>query len=75
MVLASDRLNATFSALADPTRRAILARRAGGECTVGELAEPLDMSLPAVSKHMVAGLDVYLKQLQTEEKGRARRRR
>jgi DNA-binding transcriptional ArsR family regulator len=45
-------LNATFAALADPTRRAILARLARGEATVGELAAPFDMSLPAVSKHL-----------------------
>lgn len=47
-----DRLNATFAALADPTRRAILARLARGEASVTELAEPFDMSLPAVSKHL-----------------------
>ena len=47
-----DRLSATFSALADPTRRAILARLALGETTVSELAEPFDMSGPAVSKHL-----------------------
>src|SRR4029077_9806414 len=47
-----DLLTATFSALADPTRRAILARLASGEATVGELAEPFAMSLPAVSKHL-----------------------
>jgi DNA-binding transcriptional ArsR family regulator len=47
-----DRLSATFSALADPTRRAILARLASGEHTVTELAEPFEMSLPAVSKHL-----------------------
>ena len=47
-----DRLSATFSALADPTRRAILARLALGETTVSELAEPFSMSLPAVSKHL-----------------------
>src|SRR6202167_6195321 len=45
-------LDATFSALADPTRRAILSRRARGETTVQELAEPFAMSLPAVSKHL-----------------------
>jgi DNA-binding transcriptional ArsR family regulator len=45
-------LNATFSALADPTRRAILARLAKGDATVLELAEPFSMSLPAVSKHL-----------------------
>jgi DNA-binding transcriptional ArsR family regulator len=49
---ASDRLTATFSALADPTRRAILARLTLGETSVGELAEPFDMSLPAISKHL-----------------------
>ncbi len=48
----NDALSATFVALADPTRRAILARLAGGEATVSELAEPFDMSLPAVSKHL-----------------------
>jgi len=48
----SDRLSETFSALADPTRRAILARLALGESTVSELAEPFDISLPAVSKHL-----------------------
>jgi DNA-binding transcriptional ArsR family regulator len=42
----------TFAALADPTRRAILTRLAGGEATVGELAEPFEMSLPAISKHL-----------------------
>jgi DNA-binding transcriptional ArsR family regulator len=47
-----DPLSATLSALADPTRRAILARLAAGETTVGELAEPFAMSLPAVSKHL-----------------------
>jgi len=47
-----DHLSATFSALADPTRRAILARLVLGETSVGELAEPFDMSLPAVSKHL-----------------------
>jgi len=45
-------LNATFAALADPTRRAILARLASGEATVMELAEPFDMSQPAISKHL-----------------------
>jgi DNA-binding transcriptional ArsR family regulator len=45
-------LNATFSALADPTRRAILARLARGETTVQDLAEPFAMSLPAISKHL-----------------------
>jgi DNA-binding transcriptional ArsR family regulator len=49
---AADTLSATFSALADPTRRAILARLVSGEATVTELAEPFDMTLPAVSKHL-----------------------
>jgi DNA-binding transcriptional ArsR family regulator len=48
----ADTLSATFAALADPTRRAILARLASGERSVTELAEPFDMSLPAVSKHL-----------------------
>jgi len=48
----TDRLNATFGALSDPTRRAILARLAEGEAKVTELAEPFGMSLPAVSKHL-----------------------
>ena|SRR5688572_2569818 len=47
-----DSLSNTFAALADPTRRAILARLVSGECSVNELAEPFDMSLPAVSKHL-----------------------
>jgi DNA-binding transcriptional ArsR family regulator len=50
--MAPDRLSTTFAALADPTRRAILARLALGEASVGELAEPFEMSLPAVSKHL-----------------------
>ena len=49
---APDRLNATFLALADPTRRAILARLALGDASVNELAEPFDMSQPAISKHL-----------------------
>lgn len=48
----TDQLSATFAALADPTRRAILARLASGECSVSELAEPFEMSMPAVSKHL-----------------------
>ena len=47
-----DRLSIIFAALADPTRRAILARLASGETSVTELAEPFEMSLPAVSKHL-----------------------
>jgi DNA-binding transcriptional ArsR family regulator len=48
----SERLDLTFSALADPTRRAILARLATGEASVQELAEPFDMSQPAISRHL-----------------------
>lgn len=50
--MATDQLSTTFAALADPTRRAILARLVTGECSVTELAEPFAMSLPAVSKHL-----------------------
>src|SRR5215213_227170 len=50
--MATDPLSVTFAALADPTRRAILARLARGEATVTELAEPFDMSLPGISKHL-----------------------
>lgn len=50
--MATDQLSATFAALADPTRRAILARLVTGERSVTELAEPFDMSMPAVSKHL-----------------------
>jgi DNA-binding transcriptional ArsR family regulator len=50
--MSPDPLSATFAALADPTRRAILARLATGEAPVSELAEPFDMSLPAISKHL-----------------------
>jgi DNA-binding transcriptional ArsR family regulator len=46
------RLDATFAALADPTRRAIVARLAAGDATVNELAEPFDLSLPGISKHL-----------------------
>ncbi|HEY6179618.1 MAG TPA: metalloregulator ArsR/SmtB family transcription factor [Kofleriaceae bacterium] len=52
MTAHADRLDATFSALADPTRRAILARLAKGEASVMELAEPFAMSQPAISKHL-----------------------
>lgn len=52
MQAAADPLSATLSAIADPTRRAILARLTEGEATVNELAEPFDISLPAVSKHL-----------------------
>ena len=47
-----DHLSATFAALADPTRRAILARLTSGDASVNELAEPFNMSLPAISKHL-----------------------
>ncbi|HEY4136685.1 MAG TPA: metalloregulator ArsR/SmtB family transcription factor [Alphaproteobacteria bacterium] len=50
--MTQDALSATFAALADPTRRAILARLSLGESSVTELAEPFDMSLPAISKHL-----------------------
>ena len=67
----SDPLSGVFGALADPTRRAILARLALGETTVSEIAEPFEMSLPAVSKHLTvletAGL------VQRERRGRVRR--
>ncbi len=50
--MSTDRLSTTFAALADPTRRAILARLTLGETSVSKLAEPFDMSLPAISKHL-----------------------
>jgi len=50
--VAADQLSVTFAALADPTRRAILARLAQGEASVTELAKPFDLSLPGVSKHL-----------------------
>jgi DNA-binding transcriptional ArsR family regulator len=50
--MASDSLSATFAALADPTRRAILTRLASGEASVSQLAAPFEMSMPAVSKHL-----------------------
>jgi DNA-binding transcriptional ArsR family regulator len=50
--MATDRLSAIFAALADPTRRAILARLTEGDATVSELAEPFDISLPAISRHL-----------------------
>jgi DNA-binding transcriptional ArsR family regulator len=52
MAEATDRLDRTFAALSDPTRRAILARLASGEATVTDLAAPFDISMPAVSKHL-----------------------
>src|SRR5262245_17856076 len=51
-MVATDQLSATFAALADPTRRAILARLIEGEVSVTQLAEPFEMSLPAISKHL-----------------------
>ena len=50
--MANDQLSVTFAALADPTRRAILARLAQGEASVTELAKPFDLSLPGISKHL-----------------------
>jgi DNA-binding transcriptional ArsR family regulator len=50
--MSTDTLSNTFAALADPTRRAILARLLTGECSVGELAAPFDISMPAVSRHL-----------------------
>lgn len=50
--MANDNLSVTFAALADPTRRAILARLAQGEASVTELAKPFDLSLPGISKHL-----------------------
>ncbi len=51
-MIRSDELSRAFAALADPTRRAIVARLASGEATVGELAEPFEMTQPAISKHL-----------------------
>jgi DNA-binding transcriptional ArsR family regulator len=65
----SRRLDATFSALADPTRRAILAKLASGDATVNDLAKPFKMSQPAISKHLKvlerAGLITYTQVAQT----------
>jgi len=52
MTMVEERLDATFTALADPTRRAIVARLARGDATVNELAAPFDMTLPGISKHL-----------------------
>ena len=65
-----DTLSQTFSALADPTRRAILARLATGAATVGEIAEPFDMSLPAVSRHLKVLTDAGLIERHTEAQWR-----
>jgi DNA-binding transcriptional ArsR family regulator len=65
-----DRLSQTFAAFADPTRRAILARLASGSATVGELAEPFSMSLPAVSRHLKVLIDAGLIERRTEAQWR-----
>ena len=65
-----DTLSQTFSALADPTRRALLARLASSAATVGELAEPFDMSLPAVSRHLRVLTDAGLIERHTEAQWR-----
>ena len=65
-----DALTQTFSALADPTRRAILARLATGAATVGELAEPFDISLPAVSRHLQVLTEAGLIERSTEAQWR-----
>ncbi len=65
-----DLLSRTFSALADPTRRAILARLADGDATVGELAEPFEMSLPAVSRHLKVLTEAGLIERSTEAQWR-----
>jgi DNA-binding transcriptional ArsR family regulator len=67
----SQRLDATFGALSDPTRRAIVHRLSRGEATVGELAQPFDMSLPAISKHLTVLEDAGL--LVRTKEGRTRR--
>src|SRR5215467_9985486 len=69
-MLNMDTLSQTFSALADPTRRAILARLATGAATVGELAEPFDMSLPAVSRHLKVLTDAGLIERHTDAQWR-----
>jgi DNA-binding transcriptional ArsR family regulator len=69
-LLNMDGLSRTFSALADPTRRAILARLATGAATVGELAEPFDMSLPAVSRHLKVLTEAGLIERSTEAQWR-----
>jgi DNA-binding transcriptional ArsR family regulator len=74
----TDRLDDTFAALAHPARRAILARLMGGEASVMELAEPFEMSLPAVSKHLKvlerAGLIARGREAQWRPCGRSERR-
>ncbi|GAA3308838.1 hypothetical protein GCM10017710_01800 [Arthrobacter ramosus] len=73
--MSADRLSLIFSVLADPTRRAILARLSEGEATVNELAEPFDISLPAVSRHLkvlenagLISLDAHLRKIQNDSK-------
>ncbi|MFN0160121.1 MAG: ArsR/SmtB family transcription factor [Burkholderiales bacterium] len=66
----SDPLSATFAALADPTRRAILARLSTGEATVGELAQPFAMSLPAISRHLRVLHDAGLIERRTDAQWR-----
>jgi DNA-binding transcriptional ArsR family regulator len=65
-----DTLSQTFSALADPTRRAILARLASGDATVGDLAQPFEMSLPAVSRHLKVLTDAGLIERTTDAQWR-----
>src|ERR1700743_1600872 len=64
-------LDSTFAALSDPTRRAILARLATGEATVGELAEPFEISLPAISRHLKVLESASL--IENEREGKHRR--
>lgn len=68
-------LDSTFAALADPTRRAILARLAGGSATVSELVEPFALSQPAISKHLRVLEDAGLVETSTEGRARPRRLR
>ena len=65
-----DRLSQTFAALADPTRRALLARLARGEASVGDLARPFDISLPAVSRHLKVLEQVQLIERETDAQWR-----
>ena len=69
----ADQLDATFAALADPTRRAILARLALGEASVNELAEPFDMSQPAISRHLKVLEDAGLVSTAQDAQRRPRR--
>jgi DNA-binding transcriptional ArsR family regulator len=68
--VASERLDATFAALADPTRRAILARLASGEASVAELAAPFAMSQPAISKHLkvLAGAGLIIREREAQRR-------